>query len=129
MTYIRSMFNFNSLKDELLRFLGVENLIRSFTEYIEARVDLIKKEIRDEISRQISRIIIHLFVMLTGLLCLAFLSVAAGFWLSEVLGSKTYGFLSVAGFYLVISILVWLGRARAAEALAENLREKMDQKS
>lgn len=121
------MFNFNSLKDELLRFLGVENLIRSFTEYVEARVELIKKEIRDEISGQISRIIIHLFVMLTGFLCLAFLSIAAGFWLSEVLESKTFGFLSVGGFYLVISILVWIGRARATEALAKSLRKKMDQ--
>ena len=129
MTYICSMFNFNSLKDELFKFLGVEGLIRSVSEYIEARVDLIKKEIRDEISGQISRIIVLLFLMLTGLLSLAFLSIAAAFWLSEILGSNTYGFLSIGGFYLIISITFWLGRARAAEAIAENLRKKMDEKS
>ena len=129
MTYICSMFNFNSLKDELFKFLGVEGLIRSVSEYIEARVDLIKKEIRDEISGQISRIIVLFFLMLTGLLSLAFLSIAAAFWLSEILGSNTYGFLSIGGFYLIISIAFWLGRARAAEAIAENLRKKMDEKS
>lgn len=129
MPYIRTMFNFNSLKDELFRFLGVEGLIRSFTEYVEARVDLIKKEIRDEVSDQISKIIVHLFLMLTGLLSIAFLSVAAGFWLSEVLESKTYGFLSIGGFYLLISLFFWLGRAKISETLAENLKKKMDQKS
>ncbi|MFZ9980633.1 MAG: phage holin family protein [Cyclobacteriaceae bacterium] len=122
------MFNFNLLKDELFRLLGIDNLVKSFTEYVEARVALIKKEIRDELAHQISRIVIMVFMMLIGLLTIAFLSIALGFWLSELLGSSTYGFLSVGGLYLLFSLVLWVGRDRASDVLAENLKRKMEQK-
>jgi uncharacterized oligopeptide transporter (OPT) family protein len=122
------MFNFNLLKDEVFRLLGIDNLVKSFTEYVEARVALIKKEIRDELAHQISRIVVMVFMMLIGLLTIAFLSIALGFWLSELMGSSTYGFLSVGGIYLLFSLLLWLGRDRASDALAENLKRKMEQK-
>ena len=127
--YISTMFNFNSIKDELLKFLGVDTLVRAFTEYVEARVELIKKEIRDEIATQVSKIIVIIMLMLIGLLTLAFLSIAAGFLLSEWLGSTTYGFLCVAGLYLLFSIILWLGRDGASNAIAENIKKKMEQKS
>jgi hypothetical protein len=127
--YISTMFNFNSIKDELLKFLGVDTLVRAFTEYVEARVELIKKEIRDEIATQVSKIIVMIMLMLIGLLTLAFLSIAAGFLLSEWLGSTTYGFLCVAGLYLLFSIILWLGRDGASNAIAENIKKKMEQKS
>ncbi|MEY3405561.1 MAG: hypothetical protein RL161_991 [Bacteroidota bacterium] len=127
--YISTMFNFNSIKDELLKFLGVDTLVRTFTEYVEARVELIKKEIRDEIATQVSKIIVIIMLMLIGLLTLAFLSIAAGFLLSEWLGSTTYGFLCVAGLYLLFSIILWLGRDGASNAIAENIKKKMEQKS
>ena len=122
------MFNFNLLKDEVFRLLGIDNLVKSFTEYVEARVALIKKEIRDELAHQISRIVVMVFMMLIGLLTIVFLSIALGFWLSELMGSSTYGFLSVGGIYLLFSLLLWLGRDRASDALAENLKRKMEQK-
>jgi uncharacterized oligopeptide transporter (OPT) family protein len=122
------MFNFNLLKDEVFRLLGIDNLVKSFTEYVEARVALIKKEIRDELAHQISRIVVMVFMMLIGLLTIAFLSIALGFWLSELMGSSTYGFLSVGGIYLLFSLLLWLGRDHASDALAENLKRKMEQK-
>lgn len=122
------MFNFNLLKDELFRLLGIDNLVKSFTEYVEARVNLIKKEIRDELAHQISRIVVMVFMMLISLLTIAFLSIALGFWLSELLGSSTYGFLSVGGIYLLFSLMLWVGRDRASDALAENLKRKMEQK-
>ena len=127
--YISTMFNFNSIKDELLKFLGVDTLVRTFTEYVEARVELIKKEIRDEIATQVSKIIVMIFLMLIGLLTLAFLSIAAGFLLSEWLGSTTYGFLCIGGMYLLFSIILWLGRDGASNAIAENIKKKMEQKS
>ena len=122
------MFNFNLLKDEVFRLLGIDNLVKSFTEYVEARVALIKKEIRDELAHQISRIVVMVFMMLIGLLTIAFSSIALGFWLSELLGSSTYGFLSVGGIYLLFSFILWIGRDRASDALAENLKRKMEQK-
>jgi pilus assembly protein TadC len=123
------MFNFNLLKDELFRLLGIDNLVKSFTEYVEARVNLIKKEIRDELAHQISRIVVMVFMMLIGLLTIAFLSIALGFWLSDLLNSSTYGFLCVGGIYLFFSLMLWIGRDRASDALAENLKKKMEQKS
>lgn len=108
--------------------LGVDTLVRTFTDYVEARVELIKKEIRDEIAAQVSKIIVMIFLMLIGLLTIAFLSIAAGFLLSEWLGSTTYGFLCIGGMYLMISIILWLGREGASNAIAENIKKKMEQK-
>ena len=122
------MFDFNLLKDQLFKFLGVDNLINSFTEYVEARGNLIKKEIRDEISIQVSRIVILFVVLLIAVLTIAFLSVAAAFYLSELFNSNTYGFLCVGGIYLLFSILLWMSRDRAAKTLSESLKKKMEQK-
>lgn len=123
------MFSFNAIKDEVFKFLGIDSLIRAFDDYIKARVELIKKEIRDELAVQISKIMVMILVMIIGLLTLSFLSIAVGFWLSQVLGSPIYGFLSLGGVYLFFCLIIWVSRHNLSDSIAENIKRKFEKKS
>lgn len=89
---------------------------------IEARLELVKLETTEKISRLTGIItvvvisgVLFLFVLLT-------ISLMAGFYFSRLLNSDFYGFAVVAGFFfLTFIILIIFGRKKLAAFITDKM--------
>lgn len=90
--------------------------------YISTNIELLKLEAADRISDLISGLISNLLIASIGFLCLFFISLWAGFYISS-LASDTYtGFAVVAGVYLIPGLILYVGRKRLLkEAIRNNI--------
>lgn len=122
------MFSLDNLKDEIFRLLGLDTLIRSISGYIEARVELIKLEIRDEITRHLSRLMVNITGLLLALCALGFLSITLALILNDALESSYLGFLIVGGIYFLLSLLIFAFRSSIAKYVQAGMKERMDSK-
>ncbi len=88
----------------------VENLIDHAKEYAENKLDLIALNVQDKASDVVSSIIAGLVLGIVSILILMFLSIGAAWWLGQILGSPSIGFFCIAGFYILLGIVVYSSR-------------------
>ncbi|MFH0841533.1 MAG: phage holin family protein [Bacteroidota bacterium] len=90
----------------------IGNIKKDIQEYIEAKLDLFKLQSAENISRVVSNVVVAVIVLLLGSLILFFLSFTAAYFLASVLNSNELGFLCVAGFYLILMLIILLFRKK-----------------
>src|ERR1044072_4300874 len=93
-------------------FEKIEGLTDHVKEYINTRVEITKLHIAEKTSLVIGNMIAVGVVALLFLFMLIFGSIAGAWALSEWIGKSYAGFLIVAGFYLLLGLIVWLARQR-----------------
>ena len=106
-------------KDSLAKFFKVDSLISNLTGYVETRIELLKMEAKEELSKSISAILIFLLIAFIVSVVIIFFSIGIAFVLSERVGGF-YGFSIVALFYLVIAVVLLLNQ--------KSLRKKLEKK-
>lgn len=77
-------------------------------EYIDTRFRLLQLQATERSSRLIASLLVDLIKTVFGLFVLFFLSLALGFYLSELLGSSSLGFLATAGIFVVLIVIISL---------------------
>lgn len=112
------------LKDSILKFLKLDSLIEHVTGYVETRIELMKVEMQEEVSRVLSKALV--FVVITAVMTLFILlfSMALAFKVAESLGAFG-GFAAVAGFYLLIGVATFIFRDSISEKLENTLQSVM----
>ncbi len=93
--------------------------------YATTSFELLKLEAAERAAVIGSSMISGLLLAFLGLLFILFISLGAGFYLSELLGNAYLGFLIVGGFYLVLTLLVSIGKKGM---LDRHFRDKVTQK-
>ncbi|MFM7078643.1 MAG: phage holin family protein [Bacteroidota bacterium] len=95
----------------------MEELKKSATEaisdlktYAENAAELYKLQAAEKGSQMGASMIVYIIVGTFAGLSVIFLSVFAALWLNEKLNSPYFGFLGVAGAYLLITLILWTGR-------------------
>jgi hypothetical protein len=91
-----------------------DSLIGNLTGYLDTRIDLVRLEIQQKISTALVGTIHGVTLAVLGIFFLIFLSVFAGLALNSALDSPFWGFGIVAGFYLVLLVLVLVGVDKSA---------------
>ena len=86
----------------------------NLTGYIDTRIDLIRLELQQKVSTALVGTIHGATLASLGLLFVIFVSIFAGLALNSALDSPFWGFGIVAGFYLLLLILVLVGVDKAA---------------
>jgi hypothetical protein len=86
----------------MLKIPKLENIADRLNAYIDARVELVKLDLKSELSDWITRIGVLLVVSFTALFALVLLSVAAALAIGHWQQSNALGFLCIAGVYLGI---------------------------
>ena len=122
------MFNLDGIREQVFRFLGIDTLLDNLSGYLEARIAQVRQDIRNEIAKQLAKMVMVLVLVLLGMVTLAFISVAAGMVLNHLLESNYAGFLIVAGFYLLITLIWWFGRHGISRRVEGIIREKLEKK-
>jgi len=82
------------------------SLLDLAVDYGETSIELVKLKVLDKTTDIVSSLIPLSLVILFVLSSLLFLNLGIAFWLGEILGKTFYGFLIVAGFYLVAATFI-----------------------
>jgi hypothetical protein len=90
----------------------LEKMFTDIKEYAETRLDIVVLDAQDKATHVISSIASAAIMGTLGLLILMFLSIGAAWSLGEYLESPSIGFFSVAGFYLLVALILFLNREK-----------------
>jgi uncharacterized membrane protein YqjE len=115
------------LKDSVLKFLKLDSLIENVTGYVEARIELTKIELKEDAAKTLSKVLLFMLLGAVFTLFIVLISVAVAHLLARSVGAFG-GFAIVAGFYLLISLLVFVFRDAIGEKLQGYLVEVMKKK-
>ncbi len=86
-----------------------QDIKSTIKQYLQQRFLLFRLEATEKISKIAAAIITTTLLVLIGLFLLIFLSITAGVWLGEILGSNAAGFGIVTLFYLLVFLFVMFG--------------------
>ncbi len=99
----------------------------SVTSYFEARLELMKYEIKEDLARGLAKVSVIMLASILFTFFLIFVSVAIAFKLSESLGEFN-GFGIVAAFYLLLLTGIILLRNPISKRLEKKLKNLIIQK-
>ncbi|GGC46814.1 hypothetical protein GCM10011386_43760 [Parapedobacter defluvii] len=102
---------------------SINGVFQKSKEYIDTRFKLFKLKLVERSSRLIASLIVDVIKIVFALFVVFFLSLALGFYLSELLGSSALGFLATGGIFIVMIALVSVFEVRL-ERLFMNLSIK-----
>jgi len=89
---------------------NVTEISENVKAYIRLKIDLLKLTLTEKVSLIISALLISVILFLVFLFISMFVSIAFIFWFREHAGPLYVGALIVAGFYLLVGIIVFLVR-------------------
>ena len=115
------------LGSSLAKFFKVDSLISNLTGYVETRIELLKVEAKEEASKGLAKVILFLLICFIFSLVIIFLSVGVALLLSNELGPFA-GFGIVAGFYLVVGLVVLGMKEKITVNLEGKMREALSKK-
>ncbi len=75
-------------------------------EYLDTQLELAKLKAVSKSSKILGSLIVDVSKVLLSLLIVFFISLALGFYLGELLGSYSLGFLATGGIFLLILLLI-----------------------
>ena len=93
-------------KSKLFKFLRIDAIIENLTGLIEARLELAKLELKEEIAKAGARIIAGVVLAFLLVMIIIFVSITLAAWLNYLLDSMFFGYLIVTGFYLLVLVLL-----------------------
>jgi uncharacterized membrane protein YqjE len=115
------------LKDSVLKFLKLDSLIENITGYVEARIELTKLEVKEDIAKSLSKALLFILMGVVFTLFIVLISVAVAHLIARSVG-PVGGFAIVAGFYLLLTLLLYAFRNAIGEKLQGHLIEIMKKK-
>jgi uncharacterized membrane protein YqjE len=115
------MFSTGSIKDALARFFRLDNLAEDLSGYVEARVELLKLEVREEVAKAMTRVMVLGVIVLLCILFIVFLSIGLALYINQFFEEKSIGFFLLSGFYLLLVLLSFGFRKRLFHSLEKLL--------
>jgi len=116
------------IKEKLLKLLKLDGLVNALTDYVETRIELFKYEVKEDVARLMAKIFLMMVLAFSFALFIVLLSVGLAYYLGTFVGMFG-GFMIIAGFYLVISLILFIFRKEINARLEEQLTELAQKKS
>lgn len=98
-------------------------------EYVEVRLELFRLQGVKALSKSLSLFIWLTIVLFLVFFILLFLGMLFAWWIADISGSNIIGFASAAGVFVLLLVIVILGRKRLFQAPVSRLiiRETLEQ--
>lgn len=107
---------------------SVSEIVEKITEYVQVKTELLKLKVIGLVSRILARVIALLFIAGIAFFFVFFLSFGLGHYLNTILASDFWGHLIVAGFYLLLIIIIFvLMKTGKIQSWFENLILKISE--
>ena len=102
-------------------FLKIGQLIENLTGFIKVKIELLKLEILEEVSKGIANLFALLLVTIIGLFVLAFGSLTVAILVNQHFESDYLGYLIITGFYaILLLVIIILNRSGKLTQLIED---------
>jgi ABC-type glycerol-3-phosphate transport system permease component len=88
---------------------------QALKKYLQDRLLLIKLQLTEKISKLVAVMFTSLLIVVIGFFIVLFLSMMAGFYFASLTGSNYIGFAIVAGFYVILLIVIIALRKRVLQ--------------
>ena len=98
-----------------------DSILSNLTGYIDTRIDLMRLELQQRANSLFVSVLHGAVLAIFGLMFFLFLNLYAALALNNVFDSPSLGFAAVAGFYLLLLVLVLVGVDKKA---FQNLADK-----
>ena len=117
-----------NIKESIVKFLRLDNLIGNLTGYVETQVKLVKLEVKDEVAKILSRGLVIASVLMLFVLFLLFFSVGFAHYLNEVFEQAYVGYWIVSGMYGLPCIIFLLFRKPISAAIEKYFAKQIKNK-
>jgi len=84
----------------------IESLVEKAEAYVKTNLGLFKLSAIDKSADIISTIVSKFAVVIAVLLIILLSSIGLSIWLGELIGNSSYGFFIVAGFYVLVALIL-----------------------
>jgi uncharacterized membrane protein YqjE len=122
------MAKMESIKDSIVKFLRLDNLVSNLTGYVETQVKLAKMEVRDEVSKILARSLVIGTALLFAFLFLIFFSVGLAQYLNAFWNHPYFGYWVIAAIYAIPCLVFLLFNKSISKAIekyfANHLKNK-----
>ncbi len=115
--------------ETILKFLRLDNFVHNITGYVEARIELMKVEIREDVSKAVARGLVSIALTLIGFMFLAFFSVGLAHFINAFFDKPYVGYWSVAGLYALLFLVLMLFRRSIYQYFESQLAELIKRKA
>lgn len=88
------------LKETIFKFLRLDGIFNHLSGYMEARVELLKIEIREDVAKTLAKAMIFGVVFFFGFMFMIFFSIGLAHFLNKYFNESYTGYWIVAGLYL-----------------------------
>lgn len=112
-----------SIKDTIFKFLRLDNLIQHVSGYVEARIELLKIEIREDVAKVLSRALMVLIITLLAMLFLLFFSVGLAHFINSFFKDPFIGYWIVAGIYGIPCLIFVLFRKQIGHSIETRMMD------
>lgn len=89
-----------------------ERLHDQVEQYVKTSIELYRLKAINTMSGVFAAVGTGLILWVIFLLILLFLSIGAAFYVGKILGSYHYGFFIVAGFYILVGVVIYIYRVK-----------------
>ena len=114
-------------KDSILKFLKLDGLLDNVTGYVEARIELLKLDIKEDIARGLAKVAVVVVLAFILTLFVMLFSMALAFKIGESLGHFA-GFAIVAGVYFLAAVILYFMRDSITASLEKQLNDVLNKK-
>ncbi len=85
----------------------IKSLVNTLINYLETKLEIYKLQFKEEVGKAFTVLILVILFSMVLLLVILFLSLFFVEILNNLLNNNYYGYLIVAGFYVIMGILVY----------------------
>lgn len=96
-------------------------MIDTLKDYAEKRLQLLKLEATEKSSLGVGNLVLIVLISISLLFFIALVNIGVGLWIGSLLGNYAYGILIMAGFYLLVVILLLLFRKTVLNLVAGSI--------
>ena len=80
--------------------------------YVKTNIDLFKLKIIDKLADVVSNLAATLILAVLAVLVAFIFNIGLALWIGEILGKSYYGFFALAGFYALLTVLLYFFRVK-----------------
>lgn len=96
----------------------IESLLERGEEYGKTTLELLKLKALDKSVGMASIIVFYSLVIITGCIFFLLVTIGVAIWLGEITGKLWYGFFTVAGFYGITAVILYLFMGKRIKKVA-----------
>lgn len=100
-------------------------IVDNIKEYVQTRIELATLTAVDKATQLFVTLVTNLAFIIFALLAFLFLSFGLALWISALMGNFYSGFFIIAGFYLLIAIIVQTSKAKLDKSVGDAVVKKL----